>query len=153
MGSSANRPFRIRSAGINVMRLFTSMRSSAAKLAASASHRGESAPARASRPTRRMSRIGAASGFVATELYWLYVIFFASIVNPVSVYVVDRQTGLHLLSGQVGNLESTLNWSSVSIAVLLSLLVFASTWLAVRIIANALATTTPILSSRPARAV
>jgi len=100
-----------------------------------------------------MSRIGAASGFVATELYWLYVIFFASVTNPVRVFVVDRQTGLHLLSGQVGNLESTLNWSSVSIAVLLSLLIFASTWLAVRVVANALANSAPIISSRPARAV
>lgn len=100
-----------------------------------------------------MSRIGAASGFVATELYWLYVIFFASVMNPVSVYVVDRQTGLHLLSGQVGNLESTLNWSSVSIAVLLSLFVFAATWLAVRIVANTLIAVETTPSSRSARVV
>jgi len=63
-------------------------------------------------------------GFVASDLYWLYMIFMSHVANPVSVFVLDSQTGLHLRSGQIGSLTVTLAWSELRPAVLLSLIVF-----------------------------
>lgn len=59
------------------------------------------------------------------DVYWLYLIFMSHVINPVSVFVVDSHTGRHLQSGQIGSLASTVAWSEVRWAFLLSLFVFA----------------------------
>jgi hypothetical protein len=74
---------------------------------------------------KRISRFSILCGFVMIDVYWLYLIFISHVINPVSVFVVDSLTGRHLLSGQIGSLASTVAWSEVRLAVLLSLFVFA----------------------------
>jgi hypothetical protein len=59
------------------------------------------------------------------DVYWLYLTFLSHVINPVSVFVVDSHTGRHLQSGQVGSLVSTVAWTEVRWAFLLSLFVFA----------------------------
>jgi hypothetical protein len=71
-----------------------------------------------------VSRFSILSGFAITDLYWLYLIFWWRVINPVTVFAVDSHTGRHLQSGQIGNLVATLAWSEVRLAVLLSLVVF-----------------------------
>jgi hypothetical protein len=73
---------------------------------------------------KRVSRFSILCGFVMIDVYWLYLIFISHVMNPVSVFVVDSLTGRHLLSGQIGSLASTIAWSEVRWAVLLSLFVF-----------------------------
>lgn len=73
---------------------------------------------------RGVSRFSILCGFVTLDVYWLYLSFFSHLMNPLSVFVVDAQTGLHLQSGQIGNLAVTVAWSEVRLALLLSLLVF-----------------------------
>jgi hypothetical protein len=55
----------------------------------------------------------------------MYLIFMSHVINPVSVFVADSRTGLHLPSGHIGSLVATLDWSGVRLALFLSLIVFA----------------------------
>ena len=71
-----------------------------------------------------VSRFSILCGFVTIDLYWLYLIFISHVMNPVSVSVVDSQTGRHLLSGQIGSLVATVARREVLSAVLASLIVF-----------------------------
>jgi uncharacterized membrane protein len=71
-----------------------------------------------------LSRFSILCGFVMVDVYWLYLIFLSHMMNPVSVFVVNSQTGRHLLSGQIGSLAVTVAWSEVWLALLLSLFVF-----------------------------
>lgn len=80
-----------------------------------------------------VSRFSILCGFAMTELYWLYLIFLSHVISPVSVSVVDSQTGRHLQSGQIGSLAVTVAWSEVQLAVLLSLVVFVLATLAVNV--------------------
>jgi hypothetical protein len=75
--------------------------------------------------TKGVSRFSILCGFVMVDVYWLYLTFMSHVINPVSVFVVDSHTGRHLQSGQIGSLASTVAWSEVQWAVLLSLFVFA----------------------------
>jgi hypothetical protein len=75
--------------------------------------------------TKGVSRFSILCGFVMLDVYWLYLTFMSHVINPVSVFVVDSHTGRHLQSGQIGSLASTVAWSEVQWAVLLSLFVFA----------------------------
>jgi hypothetical protein len=59
------------------------------------------------------------------DVYWLYLAFLSHVIDPVSVFVVDSHTGRHLQSGQIGTIASTVAWSEVRWAFLLSLFVFA----------------------------
>jgi hypothetical protein len=72
-----------------------------------------------------VSRCSILCGFVMLDVYWLYLTFLSHVMNPVSVFVVNSQTGRHLLSGQIGSLAVTVAWSEVWLAVSLSLFVFA----------------------------
>jgi hypothetical protein len=74
---------------------------------------------------RGLSRFSILCGFVMVDVYWLYLTFLSHVMNPVNVFVVNAQTGRHLLSGQIGSLAATVAWSEVRLAVLLSLFVFA----------------------------
>jgi hypothetical protein len=80
-----------------------------------------------------VSRLSILCAFAMTELYWLYLIFWSHVISPVSVFVVDSKTGLHLQSGQIGNLAVTLDWREVRLAVLLSLVVFVLATLIVNV--------------------
>ncbi len=73
----------------------------------------------------RVSRFSILCGFAMLDVYWLYLTFLSHVTNPVSVFVVNSQTGRHLQSGQIGSLAVTVAWSEVQLAVLLSLFVFA----------------------------
>jgi hypothetical protein len=74
---------------------------------------------------RGVSRFSVLCGFVTMDLYWLYLVCLSHVINPVSVFVVDAQTGRHLQSGQIGSLMVTLAWSEVRLATLAALIVFA----------------------------
>ena len=74
---------------------------------------------------RGVSRFSVLCGFVTMDLYWLYLICLSHVMNPVSVFVLDVQTGRHLQLGQIGSLTSTLAWNEVQLAVVASLIVFA----------------------------
>ncbi len=75
--------------------------------------------------SKGLSRFSILCGFVIVDVYWLYLTFLSHVINPVSVFVVDSQTGRHLQSGQIGSLAVTVAWSEVRLAVILSLFVFA----------------------------
>lgn len=77
------------------------------------------------RSRKVVSRLSILCGFVMLDVYWLYLTFLSHVMNPVSVFVVNSQTGRHLQSGQIGSLAVTVAWSEVQLAVLLSLFVFA----------------------------
>jgi hypothetical protein len=80
-----------------------------------------------------VSRFSILCAFAMTELYWLYLIFWSHVINPVSVSVVDSKTGLHLQSGQIGSLVMTLDWSEVRLAIVLSMVVFVLATLIVNV--------------------
>jgi hypothetical protein len=89
-------------------------------------------------PSRKgVSRFSVLCGFVTMDLYWLYLTLVSHLINPVSIFIVDLHTGRHLTPGQIGNLTTTLDWSEVRLAVLLSLLVFGLATL----VADAVSTT------------
>ncbi|MGA9724356.1 MAG: hypothetical protein WBQ86_17990 [Candidatus Binatus sp.] len=99
-----------------------------------------------------LSRFSILCGFVMLDVYWLYLTFLSHVMNPVSVFVVDSQTGLHLLSGQIGSLAVTVAWSEVWLAVLLSLFVFALATLVADAAGKMLANSASASSSRLALA-
>jgi hypothetical protein len=92
-----------------------------------------------SMPKRGVSRFSILCGFVTADLYWLYLTFLSHVINPVSVFVVDSQTGRHLQSGAIGSLAMTVAWSEVRRAVLLSLIVFMLATLVVNVCSEMLA--------------
>jgi len=74
--------------------------------------------------SKGVSRFSILCGFVMVDVYWLYLTFLSRVINPVSVFVVDSKTGLHLPSGKIGDLAVTVAWSEVWLAVMASLMVF-----------------------------
>jgi hypothetical protein len=99
------------------------------------------APDLSSLPKKTAMQFSILCGLTVTYLYWTYIIFMSHAMNPVSVFVVDPRSGLPLPMGQIGNLMTTVDWSSVRMAVALSVLVFALTTLAIGAAGKALAST------------
>jgi hypothetical protein len=64
-------------------------------------------------------------------MYLIHGAFFNHALTPASVYVIDPKTHLHLLSGQIGNIEAVFHWDGLASTILMSVLVFIIGWAAV----------------------
>ncbi len=89
--------------------------------------------------SKAISRLSLLTAVVASQAYLIHAIFFAHALTPVSVYVIDRQTHLHLLSGQIGSIQVVFHWDGLTPTMLISLLVFVVGWMAARGTAKLLA--------------
>jgi hypothetical protein len=83
-------------------------------------------------PSKAVSRLSLLTAIITSQVYLINAIFFGSALSPVAVYVIDRQTHLHLLSGQIGDLQSVFNWDGLTRTILSAMLVFIVSWLAAR---------------------
>lgn len=83
-------------------------------------------------PSKTVSRLSLLTAVVTSQAYLIHAIFFAQALTPISVHVIDRQTHLQLLPGQVGNLEAVFHWDGFIPTMLIAVLVFAVSWMAVR---------------------
>ena len=86
-----------------------------------------------SKATSKLSLLTAA---VATQAYLIRAAFFTRVLTPIEVYVIDRQTHRRLLSGQIGDIEEVFHWDGLLPTMLISVLVFAVSWVATRVIAR-----------------
>jgi hypothetical protein len=84
---------------------------------------------------------------VASQAYLIHAIFFAHALTPISVYVLDRQTHLRLVSGQIGSLQQVFHWDGLLSTMLISVVVFVVGWMAARATAKLLASSGPRWSS------
>ena len=66
----------------------------------------------------------------------MYATFFAHILRPPRLYVVDRYTHQRLLPGQIGDLQVVVNWDGLIRILVFSLIVFALVWCVMRLIAK-----------------
>ena len=89
--------------------------------------------------SKTLSRLSLLTAAIASQAYSAHAIFFAHALTPISVYVIDRHTHLHLLSGQVGNIEEVFHSDGLIPTMLISLLVFVLGWMAARGTAKLLA--------------
>jgi hypothetical protein len=83
-------------------------------------------------PSKAVSRLSLLMAVVTSQAYLVHAIFFAHALTPISVHIVDRQTHLALLPGQVGSLEAVFHWDGLIPTMLIAVLVFAVGWMAVR---------------------
>src|SRR5690242_10266843 len=83
-------------------------------------------------PSKAVSRLSLLMAVVTSQAYLVHAIFFAHALRPISIYVIDRQTHLEALPGQVGSLEAVFHWDGLIPTMLIAVLVFALSWMAVR---------------------
>jgi len=76
---------------------------------------------------------------VASQAYLIHAAFFAHALTPVGVYVIDLRTHLHLVAGQIGNIEEVFHWDGLVSTILISALVFVVGWMGARGTATLLA--------------
>jgi hypothetical protein len=79
-----------------------------------------------------VSRVSLLTAVIASQAYLIHAIFFAHALTPISVYVIDRQTHLRLLSGQLGSLQQVFHWDGLLSTMLISVVVFVGGWMAAR---------------------
>ena len=91
--------------------------------------------------SKTSSRLSLLTAVVASQAYLIHAAFFAHALTPVGVYVIDPHTHLHLLSGQIGNIETVFHWEDLTQTMLISVLVFVMAWAAARGTAMLLANT------------
>ena len=89
--------------------------------------------------SKAFSRLSLLTAVVASQAYSIQAIFFGHALRPVSVYVIDRQTHLRLLSGQIGSIQEVFHWDGMLPTMLISVLVFVAAWMAARGTAKLLA--------------
>jgi hypothetical protein len=94
-------------------------------------------------PSKTVSRLSLLMAVVTSQTYWIHAIFFAHALTPVSVHVIDRQTHLELLPGQVGSLEAVFHWDGLMPTMLIAIVVFAVSWMLLRATAKLLSAPTP----------
>jgi hypothetical protein len=82
--------------------------------------------------SKTVSRVSLLTAVVASQAYLIHAIFFAQALTPISVYVIDRQTHLRLLSGQIGSLQQVFHWDGLISTMLISVVVFVGGWMAAR---------------------
>jgi hypothetical protein len=73
-----------------------------------------------------------AGGLTAAETYWIYAIFVAHALTPISVFVTDRSTNRRFLSGQIGYVEEVFHWNGLFSTLAASLAMFALVWCVLR---------------------
>ncbi len=89
--------------------------------------------------SKTISRLSLLTALVASQTYLIHATFFAHALTPIGVYVVDPNTHLHLVSGQIGNIEEVFYWNGLISTILIAVLVFVGGWLSVRGTARLLA--------------
>jgi hypothetical protein len=82
--------------------------------------------------SKTISRLSLLTAMVASQAYLIHAIFFAHVLTPISVYVIDRHTHLPLLSGQIGSTQEVFHWDGLTSTMLISVLVFVVGWMAAR---------------------
>jgi hypothetical protein len=82
--------------------------------------------------SRTVSRFSSLTGVFASQAYLIHATFFAHALTPVEVYVADPKTHLHLVSGQIGNIEEVFRWNGLIPTMLISVVVFALGWMVAR---------------------
>jgi hypothetical protein len=93
--------------------------------------------------SKTVSRVSLLTAVVASQAYLIHAIFFAHALTPISVYVIDRQTHLRLLSGQIGSLQDVFHWDGLISTMLISVVVFVVGWMAARGTARLLGSVRP----------
>jgi len=88
--------------------------------------------------SRRISRLNLFAGFVAAETYSAYASFVGRSLQPVSVFVFDRNTHRRLPSGHLGDLATVVHWQGLIAIVAISIVVFALAWTAFYLAAKGL---------------
>ena len=88
--------------------------------------------------SKTVFRLSLLTAVVMSQVYLVHAIFFAHALTPISVHVIDRQTHLQLLPGQVGSLEAVFHWDGLIPTMLIAVLVFVVCWMAVRVTAKLL---------------
>ena len=83
-------------------------------------------------PSKTVARLSSLTGVFASQAYLIHATFFAHALTPVEVYVLDPKTHLHLLAGQIGNIEEVFHWNGLVSTILIAVLVFALGWMAAR---------------------
>ena len=89
--------------------------------------------------SKTASRLSLLTAVVASQAYLMYAAFFDHALTPVGVYVIDPRTNLHLVSGQIGNIEEVFHWDGLISTMLIAVLVFVVGWMATRGTARLLA--------------
>ena len=97
--------------------------------------------------SKALSRLSLLTALVASQAYLIHATFFAHALTPIGVYVIDRQTHLHLVSGQIGNIEEVFHWDGLIPTILISVLVFVVGWMAARGTGRLLASSRPTAPS------
>lgn len=82
--------------------------------------------------SKTISRLSLLTALVASQIYLIHAAFFAHALTPISVYVIDPKTQLHLMSGQVGNIEEVFHLDGLIPTILVSVLVFVLGWMVAR---------------------
>jgi len=83
-------------------------------------------------PSKTVARLSSLTGVFASQAYLIHATFFAHALTPVEVYVLDPKTHLHLVTGQIGNIEEVFHWNGLVSTILIAVLVFALGWVAAR---------------------
>lgn len=83
-------------------------------------------------PSKTVSRLSLLTAVVTSQAYLIHAMFFAHALTPISVYVINRETHLHVLAGQVGSLEDVFHWDGLTQTMAIAVLVFAVSWMAAR---------------------
>ena len=93
--------------------------------------------------SKTKSRLSLLTAVGASQAYSIHAVFFAHALTPISVFVIDRQTHLHLLSGQSGSIQEAFHWDGLIPTILISVLVFLVGWIAARGTAKRLTSSGP----------
>jgi hypothetical protein len=86
--------------------------------------------------SKTVSRLSSLTGVFASQAYLIHATFFAHALTPVEVYVLDPKTHLHMVGGQIGNIEEVFHWNGLTSTILTAVVVFALAWMAARGIAR-----------------
>jgi hypothetical protein len=100
--------------------------------------------------SKTISRLSVLTAVVASQTYLIRAAFFAHSLTPIGVFVIDRQTHLHLASGQVGSIEEVFHWDGMILTMVISILVFVVAWAVTRRTATLFARSSPRKPARPA---
>ena len=82
--------------------------------------------------SKTVSTLSLLTAVIASQAYLVHAAFFGHALTPVDVYVIDPKTHLHLLAGQIGNIEEVFHWDGLIRTMLITGLVFALGWMAIR---------------------
>lgn len=87
------------------------------------------------KPPKGINRLSLLVALVAGEAWSAYATFFAQVLNPPRVYLVDRY-GHRLPSGQIGYIEGAFSADGLIFILVLSFVVSILAWYGIQIVAR-----------------